>query len=142
MAEERDKDEYILMKTVDQLTGFLEEFENLMEHEPDKKDLTITHQAYSAEFAFLTQDNVLEDKAGRFLIKGPQPGKRLVDQEVADLFRKYADFTRAEGCDRLAALFEAHAVIYEMGYGSTLSYGLVEEMRQHFLPGDTYVSEN
>lgn len=141
MAEENN-DEYLVLKTVDQLDNFLEEFEYLMEQNPEKKDLAITHQAYSEEFSFFQKDDVWKKKAGKFLLKGPQPGKRLIDTQVADLFRKYADLSRSEGCDRLGALFEAHAVIYEMGYGSTLSYGLVEEMRQHFLPGDTSFCEN
>jgi hypothetical protein len=147
MAEEdeynhEEGDEYLVMKAVESLQGFLDEFENLQEEEPEKKDLSITHQAYSANFDLLTKDNVLRDKSGRFFIKGPQAGKRLVDKKVTDLFRKHADIASAEGCYRLASLFEAHAVIYELGYGSTLSFGIVEQMRQHFLPGDTYLSQN
>ncbi len=147
MAEEgehrKDKgDEYLVLKTTGQIGDLLEEFEDLMEKYPDKKDLRITHQAYSAELTFLNQDDVLEDKAGRFLIKGPQPGKRLIDPDVSDLLRKHAHFAREEGCIRLAVLLDAHATLYDAGYGTTLSYGLVEEMRQHFIPGDVHASEN
>ncbi len=139
----KEQDNYALIKTVNQLQEFLEEFESFMEEKPDKKDLAITHQAYLEEFLFLTKDDdILKGKTGKFLIKGPQPAKRLVDTKVADLFRKHASAAQSEGCTRLSSLFELHAIGYELGFGSTFSYGIVEQMRQHFLPGDTAVSEN
>lgn len=136
------KDEYILSKTIETLIDFVEEMEFLMTEELDKKDLVVTHEAYTQELSFLTKNGVLENKAGRFLIKGPQAGKRIVDTKVADLFRKYADLARSEDCDRIAALFEAHALIYEMGYGSTLSLGILEEMKRHTLPENSFTFKN